>query len=141
VGATKDDLLAEIVGERTRRNPKFPDLVEEAVERQSLVQAPALADALTPDEEQGLISALESLRAGKGVPHDEAREHLIVRTALNSDSSRSGGPVATRVQRLDQMDIRPMRDWLPHEHHQARRRQPHPHPTSVIAPPGPVGAT
>jgi hypothetical protein len=36
-------------------------------------------DALTPDEEQGLITALESLRVGKGVPHDEAREHLLRR--------------------------------------------------------------
>jgi hypothetical protein len=36
-------------------------------------------DALTPDEEQGLIAALESLRAGKGVPHDEARERLLQR--------------------------------------------------------------
>jgi hypothetical protein len=35
--------------------------------------------ALTPDEEQGVITALESLRAGKGVPHDEAREHLLQR--------------------------------------------------------------
>jgi hypothetical protein len=37
-------------------------------------------DALTADEEQGLVAALESLRAGKGVPHDEAREHLLQRT-------------------------------------------------------------
>ena len=36
-------------------------------------------DALTPDEEQGLITALESLHAGKGVPHDEARERLLQR--------------------------------------------------------------
>jgi hypothetical protein len=36
-------------------------------------------DALTPDEEQGLITALESLRAGKGVPHDAARERLFQR--------------------------------------------------------------
>ena len=36
-------------------------------------------DVLTPDEEQGLVSALESLRAGKGVPHDEARERLLQR--------------------------------------------------------------
>jgi hypothetical protein len=36
-------------------------------------------DALTPDEEQGLITALESLRAGQGVPHDVARERLLQR--------------------------------------------------------------
>jgi len=36
-------------------------------------------DALTPDEEQGLITALESLRAGKGIPHDAARERLLQR--------------------------------------------------------------
>ena len=36
-------------------------------------------DALTADEEQGLIAALESLRAGKGVSHDEARERLARR--------------------------------------------------------------
>ena len=36
-------------------------------------------DALTDDEEQGLIAALESLRAGKGIPHDEARARLLQR--------------------------------------------------------------
>jgi hypothetical protein len=36
-------------------------------------------DALTPDEEHGLVTALESLRAGNGVPHDEARERLVQR--------------------------------------------------------------
>ena len=36
-------------------------------------------DALTSDEEQGLIAALESIRAGKGVPHDVARERLLQR--------------------------------------------------------------
>lgn len=36
-------------------------------------------DTLTEDEERGLITALESLRAGKGVPHDEARERLLQR--------------------------------------------------------------
>ena len=36
-------------------------------------------DAFTPDEEQGLITALESLHAGKGVPHDAARERLLQR--------------------------------------------------------------
>lgn len=37
-------------------------------------------DALTPDEEVGLIEALESLRAGEGVAHHEARERLLQRT-------------------------------------------------------------
>ena len=36
-------------------------------------------ETLTPAEEEGLITALESLRAGKGIPHDEAREHLLKR--------------------------------------------------------------
>lgn len=36
-------------------------------------------DTLTPDEEQGLITALDSLHAGKGVPHDEARDSLLQR--------------------------------------------------------------
>ena len=36
-------------------------------------------DALTPDEEQGLITALESLHAGNGVAHDAARERLLQR--------------------------------------------------------------
>ena len=36
-----------------------------------------LDDVLTPDEEQGLIVALESLSAGKGVPHEAARERLL----------------------------------------------------------------
>jgi len=34
---------------------------------------------LSEEEEAGLVAALESLRAGKGVPHDEARERLIRR--------------------------------------------------------------
>ena len=34
-------------------------------------------DALTPDEEQGLLTALDSLRAGKA--HHEARERLLQR--------------------------------------------------------------
>jgi hypothetical protein len=36
-------------------------------------------DSLTPEEEQGLVDALESLRAGKGVPHEAARERLLRR--------------------------------------------------------------
>jgi hypothetical protein len=34
-------------------------------------------EMLTADEEQGVIAALESVRAGKGVPHDAARERLL----------------------------------------------------------------
>jgi hypothetical protein len=37
-------------------------------------------DALIPNEEQGLITALDSLHAGEGVPHEAAREHLLQRT-------------------------------------------------------------
>jgi len=36
-------------------------------------------DALTPDEEQELIAALDSLRAGNGVPHDAVRDRLLQR--------------------------------------------------------------
>jgi hypothetical protein len=36
----------------------------------------AADDALTPEEEQGLIAALDSLHAGNGVPHDAARERF-----------------------------------------------------------------
>jgi hypothetical protein len=36
-------------------------------------------DALAPEEEQGLITALESVRVGSGVPHDEARVRLLQR--------------------------------------------------------------
>lgn len=36
-------------------------------------------DTLTPEEEQGLITALDSLRAGKGVSHDDARDRLLRR--------------------------------------------------------------
>ena len=35
--------------------------------------------SLTPDEEEGLIRALDSLRAGRGVPHDEVRSRLLPR--------------------------------------------------------------
>lgn len=34
-------------------------------------------DSLTPDEEEGLIQALDSLRAGKGISHEETRELTI----------------------------------------------------------------
>ncbi len=34
-------------------------------------------ETLTPDEEQGLIEALASLRAGKGIPQEVARERLL----------------------------------------------------------------
>ncbi len=36
-------------------------------------------DVLTPEEENGLIAALESVRGGNGVPHDLARERLLQR--------------------------------------------------------------
>ena len=39
-----------------------------------------LDDVLTPDEEQGLIVALDSLEAGKGVTHEAARERLLQRS-------------------------------------------------------------
>jgi len=39
-----------------------------------------LDDVLTPDEEQGLIVALDSLKAGKGVTHEAARERLLQRS-------------------------------------------------------------
>ena len=35
--------------------------------------------ALTPEEDEGLTTALESLRSGRGVPHDAARERLLQR--------------------------------------------------------------
>lgn len=37
-------------------------------------------DTLTPDEERGLIAALDSIRAGRGVDHESAREALHART-------------------------------------------------------------
>lgn len=36
-------------------------------------------DAPTAEEEDGLTAALESVRAGKGVPHADARERLLSR--------------------------------------------------------------
>jgi hypothetical protein len=36
-------------------------------------------DVLTADEEQGLVVALDSLRAGKGVGHEAARDRLLQR--------------------------------------------------------------
>jgi hypothetical protein len=35
--------------------------------------------ALTPDEEEGLIQALESLRAGRGVEHEQVRARVLKR--------------------------------------------------------------
>jgi hypothetical protein len=40
------------------------------------VIAPA-DDVITPDEERGLLDALESLRAGQGVAHQAARERPL----------------------------------------------------------------
>lgn len=34
-------------------------------------------DALTPDEDEGLRAALESIRTGSGVAHDEVRQRLL----------------------------------------------------------------
>lgn len=34
---------------------------------------------LTIEEEEGLLAALESVRAGKGVAHEDARERLLTR--------------------------------------------------------------
>jgi hypothetical protein len=39
----------------------------------------AAEDALTPEEEEGLVAALESLQQGRGVAHDEARDRLLRR--------------------------------------------------------------
>ena len=36
-------------------------------------------DTLTPDEDDGLVAALDSLRAGRGVPHEVARDRLLKR--------------------------------------------------------------
>jgi hypothetical protein len=36
-------------------------------------------EMLTADEEQGLMTALDTLRAGKGVSHEAARDHLLSR--------------------------------------------------------------
>ena len=36
-------------------------------------------EALTPEEEEGLIAALESVRVGGGVEHEEVRERLLGR--------------------------------------------------------------
>ena len=36
-------------------------------------------EALTAEEEEGLIAALESVRAGGGVEHEEVRERLLGR--------------------------------------------------------------
>jgi hypothetical protein len=33
--------------------------------------------ALTPEEEAGLVAALESLQAGKGVAHEEVRKRVL----------------------------------------------------------------
>jgi hypothetical protein len=35
---------------------------------------------LTPDEEEGLIQALESLRAGRGLEHEQVRERILKHT-------------------------------------------------------------
>jgi hypothetical protein len=33
--------------------------------------------ALTPDEEDGLLTALDSLQAGKGVAHEDVRKRVL----------------------------------------------------------------
>jgi len=37
------------------------------------------APVLSPDEEDGLIQALESLRAGRGVEHEQVRSRVLKR--------------------------------------------------------------
>lgn len=37
--------------------------------------------ALSPEEEEGLIQALESLRAGRGVDHEQVRARVLKRVA------------------------------------------------------------
>jgi len=36
-------------------------------------------DSITPEEEDGLLDALESFRTARGVPHDVARDRLLQR--------------------------------------------------------------
>ncbi len=36
-------------------------------------------ERIAPDEEDGLIAALESLRTGRGITHDSARDRLLRR--------------------------------------------------------------
>ena len=33
--------------------------------------------ALTPEEEEGLVAALESLQAGRGVAHEDVRKRVL----------------------------------------------------------------
>jgi hypothetical protein len=56
-----------------------PDALRTLPAGRYVVESLDEAPVLSPDEEDGLIQALESLRAGRGVEHEQVRSRVLKR--------------------------------------------------------------
>ena len=59
----------------------LPDALRPLPAGRYIVEALDEPASLTPDEEDGLIQALEALRAGRGIDHDDVRTRMLKRVA------------------------------------------------------------
>lgn len=59
----------------------LPDALRPLPAGRYIVEALDESDSLTQEEEDGLIQALDSLRAGRGIDHDEVRARVLKRVA------------------------------------------------------------
>jgi hypothetical protein len=59
----------------------LPDALRPLPAGRYTVEALDESGSLTPEEEDGLIQALDSLRAGRGIDHDEVRARVLKRIA------------------------------------------------------------
>ncbi|HEY5372743.1 MAG TPA: hypothetical protein VIK01_03615 [Polyangiaceae bacterium] len=59
----------------------LPDALRPLPAGRYTVEALDESASLTPEEEDGLIQALDSLRAGRGIDHDDVRARVLKRIA------------------------------------------------------------
>ena len=59
----------------------LPDALRPLPAGRYTVEALDESGSLTPEEEDGLIQALDSLRAGRGIDHDDVRARVLKRIA------------------------------------------------------------
>lgn len=59
----------------------LPDALRPLPAGRYIVEALDESPPLTADEEDGLIQALDSLRAGRGIDHDDVRARVLKRIA------------------------------------------------------------
>jgi hypothetical protein len=55
----------------------LPDALRPLPAGRYIVEALDESPSLTPEEEDGLIQALDSLRAGRGIDHDDVRARMM----------------------------------------------------------------